>query len=304
MSCSSKPRLGHRLPWLAGLALLTIVGCAGAEPPAARPVPAEPVLTGPVPVLQDGADARLPLDPFLLTPPQVDQVTRAHRALLAQCAGRFGLTAPPTTAAPTGPRTLNERRYGITDPGRAAAAGYRLSAHEPNQPPARSTTPRADPTLLAVLSGDGPRIVHGQPVPAGGCYQETRRRLHGADRTVAEEMLAQRLSHDSYDQSGQDPRVQAVAGLWSQCMRAHGYDYRGPLDPPADRRFRGQVSAAEIATAAADIACKRKNNLVGIWFAVESSYQLPQIAANRAGLERIRRTNIAELGVARSLGIR
>jgi hypothetical protein len=119
---------------------------------------------------------------------------------------------------------------------------------------------------------------------------------------LPDELLAQRLSLDSYGRSRQDPQVQAVTRQWSRCMAARGYAYPGPLDPPADRRFRGPVSATEIATAAADIACKRRTNLLGVWSAVETAYQLPQIAANRTALEQVRRTNQTELAVARSLG--
>jgi hypothetical protein len=306
MSGANAARPGRGLlPAAAALALLAaLTGGCSAPHPATRPGPAgTPPAVAPVPVVTDGAAVRLPLDAYLLTPAEEQQVSRAHRVLLARCVRPFGLTLPAPEPAPAGPATPNERRYGITDAARAAAAGYRLSAREPARRPGRSAA-GADPALLAVLTGGGPPAVHGRPVPAGGCVEQARVRLRAGAAAVPDDLLAQRLSLASFGQSRQDAQVRAVAGQWSGCMRARGYTYPGPLDPPADRRFHGPVTAAEIATATADIACKRQTNLVGVWSAVESRYQHLHVAAHQAPLERIRRANQAELAVARGLGIR
>lgn len=76
-------------------------------------------------------------------------------------------------------------------------------------------------------------------------------------------------------------------------MTAKGYDYRTPLDPPHDPRFAGGLPAAEIATATADVACKKQANVVGVWFAVESAYQKRLVAKDRDVLRRLRRFNLA-----------
>jgi len=297
----NRRRVAGRLPAFAVLALVVAAG-TGCAKTGQHPV-GDTGSTGPTPVLSGGADLQLPLDPYVLTPPQVDQVTAAHGALVAQCMRRFGLIISLSRATTSGPRTLNERRYGITDAEQARRAGYRLSDHEPSRPPAKTSEPAPDPVTLAVLKGEGAPTVHGQRVPEGGCYGEARRRLDEGAPTVTNPQLAQWLRRESFDKSQRDPRVQTVFRDWSACMKVRGLDYPGPLVAAEDRRFRGPVSAAEIATATADIDCKQKTNLVGVWFTVESGYQRPEIAANQDALDKIRRLNEAELKVAHDLGI-
>jgi hypothetical protein len=86
-------------------------------------------------------------------------------------------------------------------------------------------------------------------------------------------------------------------------MAAAGHDYPGPLDPPKDPRFQGAVATPlEVATARADVACKQRTNLVGVWFADESRLQLSLIQANRRALELGWAAFQAELAVATGLG--
>ncbi|SNQ48533.1 conserved hypothetical protein [Frankia canadensis] len=259
------------------------------------------------PVVLDASRLRLPLDPYLLTPRESEWVSQAYRRPLTDCLRRFGLTTPERPVSTGGPATSNERRYGITDPALAASAGYRVaatpSAATPT-PPARPTpTGSADPRLLDVLTGRR-GTVDGHPVPNGGCSGEARRRMTVGAPAVSDPFLAQRLSQESYGQSGRDRRVQAATHAWSDCMHGHGYDYATPLDAAADPRFRdGPVSRTEITVATTDIACKKQTNLVGVWFAVEAALQKPRVAANRTALENIGRTNEIQLSVAKGLGL-
>jgi hypothetical protein len=249
-----------------------------------------------------GTDIRLPLDDYLLTAREQERVHRAYLTLRAKCLRQFGFAVPvPSTTPSAGLPTLNERRYGVTDPARAAVLGYHVSSHEPSTSPAARDDER-DPEFAAALRGGGPPTVRGVRVPEGGCFAEARRQVSGAGPTVADSLLAQRLSMDSFAATRRDERVQAASLSWSWCMRDRGYTYAGPLDPPGDQRFRGDVSATEIATAKADVACKDQTGLVRVWSEVESAWQRPQVEANRAALEQIRRANQAQLQIARGLG--
>ena len=285
------------LAWLclAGLCLAT-AGCGGGSTRPAAPPAASP------PYLPDPAELRLPLDPYQLTPPQFESVMRGYRALLAQCMRRYGLTSPEPTTGQLSPRTLNERRYGVSDPALAAVAGYRLSAAGNGARPSTSISGQDDTNRLAVLTGDGQRLVNGQQVPVGGCSGEAKRTLAGGLPVPADQALAQRLSNDSFVESQREPAVTAVFAAWSSCMLARGYRYPTPQRAAADARFGGELTTAEIDTATADIACKRQTNLVGVWFDTEARLQRPKLTANRAALEPIRRYNEAQLRVARSLG--
>ena len=178
--------------------------------------------------------------------------------------------------------------------------GYHLSTPDPQ--PSQSSRSMPEPDLYAVLSGTGADRVHGQPIPAGGCYAEARRRLSPGAPAV-DIYLAQRLNQDSFANSQQDAKVQAVIKQWRQCMQKAGHSYPGPIAAAADPRFAGAVSADEITTANTDIICKQRTHLVQIWHTAEADLQRPLIAEHRAELDKIRISNDIQLRVADTLGI-
>ncbi|WP_329563411.1 hypothetical protein OG711_37735 [Streptomyces uncialis] len=71
-------------------------------------------------------------------------------------------------------------------------------------------------------------------------------------------------------------------------MADAGYDYRNPLAPPVDPRLRDAPKHEAIRTAARDITCKKRTNLVGIWFAVETAYQKQAVDKHRERLNTVR----------------
>ena len=294
----------HRRPvrgafWSAVSALVvTVVGCAG--PGAAEHPAAGPGTSGPVPALLRSADLRLPLDGYIPSIADAGRLARASRLLVRQCMAELGFThyavADPAPAG--GPRTWNERRYGLSDPAQAAR-GYWPQSRTPAAAPAQDAiTSPAEGSAVTGRVG----VVNGRRVPSGGCGAEAQRRLRADDPPGTDRYLSQQLSYQSFAASQRDARVRAVFGAWSGCMRAAGFVYGGPLDPPADRRFQGRVTGLEIATAKADVACKRQTNLVGVWFAVESAQQRSLIEANRAALELARTAFTAELAIAAGVG--
>lgn len=249
---------------------------------------ASPGLEVAPPKLLRSVDLRLPLDDYLLSPAELRDLSAARVLLIRRCMTAAGLDYPSRAdSAPKGPMTWNERRYGITDPDLAAVDGYGLGAREPVS---GKPAPRLDAEQRAAL--DGPQ---GCTVRAG---EEQRRGDPKLDRD-----LPRRLTAASFARSRRDPAVVDVAREWSDCMRAKGFRYTDPLAPPADRRFAGpgEPAAAEIATATADVECKRRTNLVGVWFTAESAIQDGLVAGNRAELRRIRQTNDAELALSRRL---
>ncbi|MEV4315621.1 hypothetical protein [Actinocrispum sp. NPDC049592] len=253
------------------------------------------------PRLLRGADLRLPLDDYVLSPAELGEIAQASRTLVGRCMAGFGLD--PLPPPPPGPalRTWNDWRYGLTDPEAAAQHGYRHDAPQPATPPepARPTAEQA-----AALTGSGTRTIRGRPVPDGGCLGQADMALRGPGSAHVDRDLAQRLSAESFRQSRDQPQVRAAIAGWSQCMARRGYRYPDPFAPVADPRFRPGVpppSATEIATAVADVDCKRQSDLVGIWFAAERSYQQLSVADHRAELDRLRQANAAQLAAARAL---
>jgi len=251
------------------------------------------------PVLLRSTGLRLPLDAYLLSPGETTEVTEAHRVLVRRCMARFGFDYPPVTDGGTGGglTSWTERRYGITDPKEAAARGYRLRTPAGSAPPADP-----GPRERIALTGEGGSRVESDGVPEGGCAGEAGRRLRAGGPEDADRTLAQALSAESYERSLRDKGVRAATEQWSRCMRASGLDYAGPLDPPEDPRFQGTVpSAVERTTAKADVSCKKRTNLVGVWFTAEAAVQRSLIIRNRDALAQVAAMNRTELTTARAV---
>src|SRR4051794_36469653 len=272
------------------LAAAVLAAAAACTPPADRPRPA-------VPALLTTADLRLPLDDYQPTPAENSRLARAHRILLRDCLRGFGLHLDQPEPAGIGPRTPNERRYGLSDP---AQIGRGYWSAERTAPAARSVPARAgqDAAVGDALAGRGARVVHGRVVPAGGCAGQARRRRPAGGPPGADRELAQKLASAVYFAAARDAAVVAVTRDWSTCMRAAGFRYADPLGPPADPRFRAPLGALEVATARADVSCKKRTNLVGVWWSSEADRQRAVLAGNRAALDLTRRAVGAELAVA------
>jgi hypothetical protein len=291
-----------RRAWLTGwiVAALAAPGCAsrtprqdGPGPPAARPVP----------ILLDSADLRLPAQDYLLTGAQAALVGRGRLLLIQRCMRRFGVSyaVPEVGAGRYGPRTLTDRRYGITDAALAARDGYRLGARDPALQK-RPAVPRLGPDAQTALTGDGRSRIHGLAVPDGGCIAEADRHLAALAPREADPVLGERLQLGSFEASRQDERVRRVFRAWSSCMRRAGYDYADPLTVVGDPQFAGnRPGPHEISVAYTDVLCKASTNVIGIWFTVESAYQQGWIQQHAAAMLSCKNALAAEIRAAAAL---
>ncbi|MCX3061898.1 hypothetical protein [Streptomyces beihaiensis] len=251
---------------VAVMCLLT--GCSSsATSPGAEPAPADSA---------DPQDWVLPLQSYMPTEQEQGQLAQAKKILVGDCMKGFGFTWTPAPDLPkVGPKTLTDWRYGIHDMALAKERGYKPDAKEqaaydaamrkgavdgaaPNGPQAR------------VLDGRAAHI-DGKKVPEGGCVGEANRKI---DATAVQARTALGLANAAFVKSKQDPAVVTAFAKWSSCMKHSGYDYKEPLDASDDPRFGGpQVSPEEIATATADIRCRRKTHVAWIWYQAESALQ-------------------------------
>ncbi len=75
-------------------------------------------------------------------------------------------------------------------------------------------------------------------------------------------------------------------------MRKAGYRYSSPQEAIRDPAFTDgrdhHVTKTEIATAVADVRCKRTTGLIAIWTGVEIAYQRLAITQNRTRLTAAR----------------
>lgn len=275
---------------IAGICLAAaLAGCSGAQ---AGSAPPEVTAT---PVASDPAALVLPIEQYLYTPAQTDELSTAMYLGVRRCMAEFGYSLPARSMLGSQySGGLVPLRYGPSDMTSAGTYGY----HRPPPPggakvmaqPVLSATerytyfgPRAGTSDTAPATPE-PTAAHGRPVPRGGCLAQAQRDIAG-DAVFGQSPIAEQIKQAGYAASTADPRVVAVFHQWSACMRGRGYSYPDPVRAYEDPRWNTpSATTAEIAAAKADVTCKRQTNLVGVWFAVESAYQDQQIGQQRAGL--------------------
>lgn len=243
----------------------------------------EPEL-GPVTTVQSSAEVVLPLDAYQLSQKEYLNIQRASWRLTGKCVARFGgsYTLPEVAVLGNVPQFehMNERRYGLLDAASAANNGYNLPADQ--LPPATGRAFAWNPSDAELLLLNGatagsavavPTDGAGAALPAGGCRGEATRQLSDSSGSQPpDENLAATLAVESFKRSQADSRVKAVVAKWAACMKAGGRNYREVFEPN-DFNWPDPAGQEEIATAQADVACKKQVNLAGVWLAVESAYQ-------------------------------
>ncbi|MET8628687.1 hypothetical protein ABZW30_33925 [Kitasatospora sp. NPDC004669] len=231
----------------------------------------------------------MPIEEYLYSTDQLDQVADARDKLTAQCMQRYGLQFTPTSRPQPRQGGQATHRYDVVDPAR----GYRL----PGPAPANPTPPTMAAEEITVLAGNVPgnskpiTTYHGLPVLKDGCLGEADSKLTAQGGSVTDAQLAVGINFDNYQRSMTDGTLQAAFHRWSECMKPRGYSYAAPTDAMGDKRWKGTVtpSPEEIATATADAACRQQTNVVGTWFTVESAYEDQAIEANLGKLDQVRR---------------
>ncbi|MBR8639080.1 hypothetical protein KEF29_06475 [Streptomyces tuirus] len=307
-----RSRAARPLVAVAAGALLALAGCsplggtgttaAGGARPARTGTPAWPAAT-PRSGLAKGLV--LPLEAYMEPYADTVVIQQAVDRLAAQCMKRYGYTYTPPARGLTPPPSSDDanmtRRYGITDRDLAAKYGYFLGDSDRTPPPAPRLTSAETAVLtgrLAVAPGakKAPERIDGKRVPHNGCLGEAIREVGPR----IDESLASRLDYESLRRSQSDPRVLAVVGTWSRCMKAKGYTVDSPLDAAnlTPDTHHGQASQADITTALTDIDCKRRTGLVKTWYTVESAIQRQQIEQNQLPLGQLKDRIAAEVKAA------
>jgi hypothetical protein len=158
--------------------------------------------------------------------------------------------------------------------GQAFLGGFASFGDLAKQPPAW--------TLALLGFAPGARISSNQPP---GCLQQAGSLLYGPRGGPTDPVPQVAIQASQWTQS--DPRVRAVEAAWFRCMAVRGYTkYRTPQQA-AFANWPNTPTAAETATAVADVTCKRRVNLINTWLTVESAYQQALIGQNLASLARL-----------------
>ncbi|WP_051852261.1 hypothetical protein [Streptomyces aureocirculatus] len=304
-SLSIDPR-GLALRLGAAALLLAVAGCSSGTPRAPRDAAASHPQVASFPTLATAVDEPLPIDRYLLRDDQLDRLERARATLVERCMKEFGFAyRMPRNDTGFRPKTRTQYRYWVTDASAARVHGYAPAGSDrgprPSGPRPGTAIPR---TMAQALTGTddrtvkpgseaaaGGQTVNGRTVPAGGCLGAANRKLK-ADGPEAggDAPQADRINQRSLGLARRDPRVTAAFARWSRCMEVAGYPYDTPVEAAADPAWRTtEATARERAVATADARCKKRHNVVGIWYAVDVAYQKRDIGKHAGQLARIQR---------------
>jgi hypothetical protein len=136
---------------------------------------------------------------------------------------------------------------------------------------------RQHPALAMALLGFAPGVSIG-PVRRPGCLNIANNEIYRPGRSqLGDPVPAIALQASLWTQT--DPRVTAASAAWSRCMALRGYHYVNPQQA-VFHNWPASPTAAETATAVADVTCKQQVNLTNIWLTVEAAYQTALIGQN------------------------
>ena len=197
-------------------------------------------------------------------------------------AASYGLVAVAMSSYPYGPLDLDSaRRWGYGwDPERPWAGVVRHSEGR------------------AVTADEQEALYGSSRKPADGCANRgTERLTEGVqDKTRMYTYVPQR--RERLDKAiTKDGRVREALDTWSDCMESKGIKrYRTPSDAFGDKAWgRGNDhggntdrSKRELATATADVECKREHNTAGVWWAVRQEKQRADVARHKDAYAAVR----------------
>ncbi|MCX2948438.1 hypothetical protein [Lentzea sp. NEAU-D7] len=266
----------HLKALVIGTGLFAIAACsAQLEQP--RP---EPPL-GALPVINVDADVTFPLDGYLISPESRAAVRKSQDLLVQKCLRRFGFEMELPEREP---EHVRSRVIGVVDDAEVSKHGYSDPETLASVRKAEELRKQQKPwpqDMVAVLDGKGAKK---EGVPSGGCMGESQRVLGisvKSQEKAGDENFVIGLSRDSTTFAEADSRLKDAWGKWSACMKQAGYDYADPWGPNSEKKFGGDdASPEEIATARADVACRKKHDVNAIWVAVRTAYQHRLIVDN------------------------
>ncbi|MER7795049.1 hypothetical protein [Streptomyces sp. NPDC097640] len=282
-------------------ALLTVVAVTGCG--AGTDAPSSPRVKG-VPEVKDEKDLpALPLDGYRLSTEESKRFGKAQRLLAQRCMIRLGFTDFP--ADPKPPRSYasslltisgTSTSLGPLDLDQAKRWGY---GWEPKRRKALVPTGRAmtDAEYAALYgmstSGAAPK---GSKSSERGCSGRANEQLL---KGVADSrrMWTLPAAHDADLRKAvqKDRQVRRAFATWSACVvDKGGKRFADPMAAYSDKGWRrgkdGNTAHTrrEVATAVADIECKREHNTLGVWWAVLAEHQRSDIRRNKHEYDAVR----------------
>ncbi|MEU5031358.1 hypothetical protein [Streptomyces milbemycinicus] len=292
--------VSKRARWWAA-ALLAVVAMTGCS--ADTDAPSSPRVKG-VPEVKDEKDLpALPLDSYRLSTEESRQFGKAQRLLAQRCMIRLGFTDFPADPKPPhsyasslltivgastslGPLDLDQvKRWGY---------GWEPKRRKALEPTGRAMTDAEYAALYAMSSSE--TKPSGRKPPKQGCSGQANRQLlkgiEGARRmwTYPAERAAALQKAVKMDQG-----VRRAFATWATCVvDKGGKRFADPMAAYSDKGWRrgkdGNTphTRREVATAVADVECKRENNTLGVWWAALAKRQRSDIQRNKHEYDAVR----------------
>jgi hypothetical protein len=257
------------------------------------------------------AAATLPLTAYALSNQDLATIRNASNVLIQRCMESKGFTYPVTVTPAGAPPPVSEP-YGLVSAADAASYGYSQpgsagtgSASTGSGPAAGSKLPnlteleqKHGQAYIAALFG----TTSGETgtTSANACINANKALFSHGPQASSDLNLVGELTTQSEQLTESDKRVSQVERAWSLCMKSDGFDFATPMAAAA-AAWPATPDSTEIATAIADVRCKSKTNLPGVWLAVEAAYQRRLISSNESQLAELRIELRAEIDRAASL---
>ncbi len=308
MPAPENPRRRIRAPKRsASIALLLITCCAcAADPPEDRPSDSTRAPSaGTAPKLTSAAHLTLPIESYMFSDDQRRRIVAAKEQVIGACMKRYGLPYEEASQSTSfQPESMTALRYGISSASEGALRGYRPEGSEMTATAEETHTAEpASKKATEVLQGTGKVFEYkNHSVPKDGCIGESRRALHDTEKDGGggDAEISNGINAASWDYSYKSGEVRAVIKEWSACMKAEGFRYSDPMAANNDPEWKKSetATAKEKQVASADAECKKKYNVVGVWYASDKTYQQRLIAENGKELEAVRQRIRTQLRLA------
>lgn len=292
---------------LSGVMIVGAVSaCSSARPAASLPgistpdaasqlgIKGEPSI-GSIPVITGQDSMRLPLDPYMMSPAQVATIEAAERKAEQNCILRYFPGISLGTYGRAVLESSSSEPITYLAPAQAARYGY----HDPViQNEIAAVDSNSSYEVMAVDLGSV-KVMNNMAVPSGGCLSVgVHAIIHGIKSSLIPKGnsdpstvtgAANRIDREI---TQNDQRVLAVNKKWSSCMTESGHAYSDPLaaeyngawafaNLPTPKSRRPPITAVEIKTAVADVDCRSKVNLYGVYWAVAGAYQSEWLSNNQ-----------------------
>ncbi|WP_306978864.1 hypothetical protein [Streptomyces canus] len=277
-----------------------------------------PALVFAPPKIDSANNRPLPLDKYLVNPSQQSIIDKAYKKLVSTCMARFGFEYKLSTYQgqrdSDAPTTRVSGHYGHQNSKLMAKWGYHPEGGAPiNQSSSGTSIPKVTPNQkVAELGtsdpkhnfGPGGQVIHGHTVPNHGCIGEATKRLTGTvDGKLLDPQIAVNVNFKTMYEARQDKRTKSVFAKWSLCMKDRGFNYKDPLAAISDPEWQksSNPTAHELKVATTDAACRHKENVVGIWYAVDYAYEEQALAANAAAMAKVKANLESKVRIATQL---